>query len=174
MTQEIWKRLPNETVKAYNAFVKYRTLLIDGEGLGKRSLENTMKLLNLKSMTGVEGWSRKNNWVERAAAWDEKRRTDIIQIQDVDAVVYRQEVTDRLMLKLVALNKVVDAEIKAALEQQSIGERITAVEIKRLVEATTMLDNLARRAANMPTTFRSEAVQDQSDTTEYMLGELDE
>lgn len=174
MTQELWKRLPDETPKAYHAFCKYRTLQYDGEGAAKRTLENTAALLGLKSTSGVEKWSAKFNWPERASAWDEKRQTDIIKVQDVDAVVFRQAVTDQLMLKLVALNKVIDAEIKAALEEQSIGERISPVEIKRLVEATTMLDNLARRAANMPTTFRSDAVPDQSDTLDFTLGELDE
>lgn len=174
MDSNTWQRLPEETPTAFNAFCKYRALSLDGEGRESRSLVNVSQILGHKSTSTVEGWSSKYNWVERAASWDEKRRNDIIKVQDVGLEEFQQAVISQLTLKLTALSKIVNAEINAALEGQAIGERVPAVELKRLVDVVATLDTLARRAANMPTTFRSEGAQNSEETQTYIMGMDDE
>ncbi len=174
MSNEIWKRLPDEPVRAYDAFIKYRSLEPNGDGMNKRTIDNVRILLGRKSMSGLEQWSAKFNWVERAAAWDEKRHNDIIKLQDVDAVRYRQAVVDTLLLQLAPLDKLINSEINSALEEQAQGERVNAVTLKRLLEAVTMADNLRRRAAGMPTVFTREKSDGEEETMTFMIGELDE
>lgn len=174
MSDAIWKRLPDETPKAYAAFCKYRALELNGDGATRRTIENTAALLGLKSTSGVEKWSAKFNWIERAAAWDEKRAMDIIKVQDVDNTVARQVVTDDLMNKLVVMDKLLTEEMKAALEEQQIGERVSLIDLKRYAEVITMVDNLKRRATGMPTAFTREAVDGQEGTMTYTLGDVDE
>lgn len=58
-----WDRQPGETSKAYAAFCVYRD---QGES---RTVRTTAEAL-AKSDNLIKGWSAKNNWVSRAAAWD--------------------------------------------------------------------------------------------------------
>jgi hypothetical protein len=169
-----YKRLPDETPKAYTAFTYYRSLQLDGEGDKRRTLTNVTKHLGHASPSVVEKWSSKYEWVERAAAWDEKRRDDIMRVQDVGLEEAQQAVTSNLMLKIAALNKVVNNEINNLLELQAIGESIAAVELKRITDVVATLDTLARRATNMPTTFRSTEVEHHEETQVFMMGMEDE
>jgi hypothetical protein len=169
-----YQRLPDETVKAYAAFTKYRGLQLDGEGEQRRNLENVQRMLGHASPSTVEKWSAKYYWVERASAFDEKRRNDIMKVQDVGLEEAQQAVTSSLMLKLAALSKVVDAEINSLIEAQLIGERVAAVELKRITDVVATLDTLARRATNMPTTFRGTEVENREDTMTYVVGSDDD
>jgi hypothetical protein len=63
MTQQ-WKRLNNESSKAYAAFSIYRDLRIE------RSLEKVAEECH-KSSRLIGRWSSKYHWVERATAYDD-------------------------------------------------------------------------------------------------------
>ena len=63
MTQQ-WKRLNNESSKAYAAFSIYRDLRIE------RSLEKVAEECR-KSSRLIGRWSSKYHWVERATAYDD-------------------------------------------------------------------------------------------------------
>lgn len=58
-----WDRQPGETSKAYEAFSIYRDMG------AQRTVRGTAEHLN-KSLQLIAGWSGKNDWVARAAAWD--------------------------------------------------------------------------------------------------------
>ena len=58
-----WDRQPNETSKAYGAFVTYRDMGPE------RSLERVAHTLG-KSTTIMSRWSAAHNWVSRTEAWD--------------------------------------------------------------------------------------------------------
>jgi len=66
MTNQIrpWDRQPNETAKAYEAFLVYREL-----ELNKRSIELVCKRLK-KSNPLIHRWSKKYNWHERIREYD--------------------------------------------------------------------------------------------------------
>lgn len=67
--RRIYDRLPDESVKAHEAFAAYRDM-----GAG-RSIDAVVQKLN-KSRTLISRWSGQYNWVERAAEYD-----DYIDIQ---------------------------------------------------------------------------------------------
>jgi len=58
-----WDRQPGETSKAYEAFSIYRDMGAN------RTVRGTAEALT-KSEQLIKGWSGKNNWVARAAAFD--------------------------------------------------------------------------------------------------------
>jgi hypothetical protein len=58
-----WDRQPFETSKAYEAFSIYRDMG------AKRTVRGTAEALT-KSEQLIKGWSGKNDWVRRAAAFD--------------------------------------------------------------------------------------------------------
>jgi hypothetical protein len=58
-----WDRQPGETSKAYEAFSIYRDMG------AQRTVRGTAERLS-KSQQLINGWSGKNDWVRRAAAFD--------------------------------------------------------------------------------------------------------
>ena len=60
---ELWDRQPDETARAFEAFVVYRDLGAN------RSIRKTGEKLS-KNCTTLAEWSSKYDWVKRAAAWD--------------------------------------------------------------------------------------------------------
>lgn len=60
---ELWERQPNETAKAFEAFVIYRDMGVN------RSIRKAAQTLN-KAVTTLAEWSTKHEWVKRVAAWD--------------------------------------------------------------------------------------------------------
>jgi hypothetical protein len=63
----IYDRLPDETGKAYNAFVAYRN-----QGVN-RTQEKTLEILGKSAgyVRVLQEWSSAYRWVQRAAAWDD-------------------------------------------------------------------------------------------------------
>lgn len=63
-----WDRRSGESTKAYRAFCAYRNLGTD------RSLDRALDVVLADGHKGVlstfKRWSAKNDWVDRAAAWD--------------------------------------------------------------------------------------------------------
>lgn len=60
-----WEMQDGETAKQFEAFVIYRDM-------ETRSIREVGELLQ-KSVTLIGRWSSKNNWVERAGAWDAEK-----------------------------------------------------------------------------------------------------
>jgi hypothetical protein len=90
MTQP-YHRLPAETAKAYEAFTVYRSL-----DTGERSLERVSETLH-KSVTLLARWSRANDWVKRAAAYD-----DYLKEQDRIAFEKHRQQAKSDRLKILA------------------------------------------------------------------------
>lgn len=108
MTQ--YTRLTGETAKAYEAFTVYREL-----ETGKRSLEAVAQMLN-KSKTLLARWSTANNWVERAAAYDDHlREQERLEYEKARKIAKRNRITI-----LGGLERIVVAAIK---EMQAKGNK---------------------------------------------------
>jgi len=60
---DLWERQPEETTRAFEAFVIYRDMGAN------RSIRKTAQELN-KNCTTIAEWSSKYDWVKRVAAWD--------------------------------------------------------------------------------------------------------
>lgn len=61
----LWERQPNETPKAFEAFVIYRDLG------NERTIPKVAEALS-KSVSLMNRWSQTYNWVERVNAWDDE------------------------------------------------------------------------------------------------------
>ena len=59
-----WEQQPKESAKAFEAFALYRDL-----GPAERSVREVARRLG-KSATLIAKWSSRDEWVERAQAWD--------------------------------------------------------------------------------------------------------
>ena len=81
-TPKPWERQENETPKQYEAFCAYRDMGLE------RSLRLVAEKLN-KSETLMGRWSGQNNWVDRAAAWDDEQeriQREIDQKEQIKAI----------------------------------------------------------------------------------------
>src|SRR5688572_21838486 len=74
-SQQAWLRRPDETTKAYDAFQTFLKMPIKdpADPTNNRTLQNLSNKLGYKSMTTVEGWSRRYNWMARARAFDDSQ-----------------------------------------------------------------------------------------------------
>lgn len=91
-----WDRQPGETSKAYAAFCVYRD---QGEDRTVRTVAEALA----KSDNLIKGWSSKNNWVARAAAWDSMPARAVAEAyEEMAADIARQhrELSDKLMTRL--------------------------------------------------------------------------
>lgn len=70
--KKAWDKLPNETNKAYTAFVLYLQFGTE------RSLQKVADYLG-KSKRNIEKWSQKFNWVERINAFELERKEEAIE-----------------------------------------------------------------------------------------------
>lgn len=93
-----WDRQPGETSKAYEAFSIYRDMGAN------RTVRGTAEALT-KSEQLIKGWSGKNNWVDRAAAYDSvpaRAVVDAYQEMAADIAAQHRALSDKLMARLSA------------------------------------------------------------------------
>jgi hypothetical protein len=139
-----WQRQPGETDKAWAAFVTFRNL-----EPSERSLSRVVSELG-KSRGLIERWSSRNNWRERAEAWDEEQDLRLLSSR-VEAKKRMDE--EHLRIVRAARNKAVQAlkdvdpseftltelrnwlDMTMKWERLIIGEPETVVERRVKVEA---------------------------------------
>ncbi len=166
----MWSRLPEETERQFTVFQKYLHMLDDPEE-SRRSLHRLAKQLGYKNEKALETWSSRNRWIERAAAYDDYMSVAIVQREIHNLGAYQQHVVDRLTEQLAAMDRVLKAEIARAVKSQERGTYIAPLELKRLLEAIKIADDLARRTARMPTTFLSEPGEEEDfEVRTYIVG----
>lgn len=123
-----WERQDGETSTQFEAFVIYRDMGAD------RSLTKVAEKLQ-KSTTLMGRWSGKNNWVERAASWDDEQ----------DRVARQEQINDiRKMRKRHAdlAKNMLDKAERALLNMPE--EEIKASDISRMVDVASKLERLSR------------------------------
>ena len=103
-----YTRLDGETAKAYEAFCVYREL-----ETGKRSLERVSEMLH-KSVTVLARWSTANNWVERAAVYDD-------YLKEQDRIEFEKQRKIAKRNRLAMLSKF-EAHIVDALKKMTIAD----------------------------------------------------
>jgi hypothetical protein len=131
-TPKPWERQPDETAKPYEAFCVYRDMGTE------RSLRKVSERLG-KSETLMARWSTKNNWVERAAAWDDEQEriereiTQKQQREDIKKMRKRHAAlaTQMLLKAATALSSLKEEDVKAA-------------DISRMVDVASKLERISR------------------------------
>lgn len=137
MSNDVWKRLPTDTDKSFEAFVLYRDMG------ASRSLREVAEKLS-KSETIINRWSMNNDWVNRVAAFDAS-----LDEKNLDENAERQ-----LVIKSNAysdyefLRKAIDKTKNAYLEIDFA--KVPSYEISNLVELMKKADDYARRAVGLP------------------------
>lgn len=137
---DLWERQPGETAKAFYAFTLYRDIGYE------RSITKVAQLYNAKKQLRalVGRWSSKNNWVERARAYDEhldelgtKQQEENIRKMQKRHITLSMALQQKAAEKLKDLKpedmRVLDA-IKAIIEGAKL-ERLTRGEPTETVHA---------------------------------------
>lgn len=133
----IWKRLPSDTDKSFEAFALYRDMG------ASRSLKAVAEKLE-KSETIIGRWSGQHNWVSRVAAYDASLDEKLL-----DKNAERQErIRENAVKDYEFLRKSID-NFKANLEAvRFVG--VNAYEMNTLLELMKKADDYARRAVGLP------------------------
>lgn len=127
-----WERRQDETSKAYEAFCVYRDM---GR---ERSLSKVSEKLH-KSETLMGRWSRTNDWVKRAALWDDEQERierEIAQKEQAKAIreMRKRQAEYGYALQLKALN---------GLKRIPVDE-LTATDIVRMMVEGGKLERIGR------------------------------
>lgn len=181
-TPKMWERLPTESGKAYNAFNTFLQMPI----VDKADPDNERSLFNVSVTLGyatsghrspastIEKWSATHNWIKRSAAYDSYMMATAITVKEASLVSFQQDTIERTTTQVVALNEVIDRTLAVMLEGLKREDNPVVPEplaIQRVASAVRLKDDLARRIAKMPTTFRTEAIEDEVDAEQvYIIG----
>ena len=178
-SRKLWEKRPDETPKAYDAFVSYIKMPIrDPENPhNERTLANLSVKLNYKVAEGksastLEGWSSKYNWQERAKAYDAHRGQLEISVVDASLAAYQEKLVQERTAQTTLMNTVINNELLRLLQEQKAGLPIKSTDIARLTNSMKTLDDLERRIAGLPTTYTSEKVDDTetNETRTFTIG----
>lgn len=133
----IWKRLPSDTDKSFEAFALYRDMGAN------RSLKAVAEKLG-KSDTIIGRWSTNNDWVNRVAAFDAS-----LDEKNLDENAERQKlIKDTAYSDYVFLRKSIENFKQNFEAVRFVG--INAYEVGNLVELMKKADDYARRAVGLP------------------------
>lgn len=188
-TPELWERQPGERIQHYQRFCMYRdmpygmTIVDQGSGEKKmqpqkRSIRGLAKLLGLKAKTTIEGLSAKNNWVERAAAYD-VYRMELERFSNEQAVKKMHDIHAQLGVQLLTKATRGLTVLK--------DEELSAQDIARLADVGVKIERLSRGDSTENTAVSGKvtaehtgkvemtgAIPDMSSLTDQELEELEQ
>ena len=129
-----WERIPGETPREYQKFCAYRDMNTADRPIRTRSLPKLAKEIGF-SLDHLKKLSAKNNWVERAAAYDsyleelarEQNEAEIIKMRKNHALLASQMIT-KAAKRLLTMPE----------------EEITAADLVRLVDVGVKIERLSR------------------------------
>ena len=126
-----WERQPDESARAFEAFVFYR----DTHPRSLRSVSETLD----KSKSLIEGWSSAHGWVKRCAQWDAEldRVSQSTQIDEIKDMKRRQ------INMAVEIQKIACEAFKLLRENLS-AKTISADNAVRMADIGAKLERLNR------------------------------
>lgn len=181
-TLPIWERLPDETDFAWAAFETYRDMPLVGKRYERRSYGNLAMKIDHKSETTIQGWARKYRWRDRVKAYDATRSRAMTEMRSVGIQEYKVQVVEELTQQVFTIKDIANRVLMEL--QRRAEDNLETLETKELndiikglkgaQEVVKGADDLARRAANMPTTFTSEqGAEAEPDVIEFYIGSED-
>lgn len=171
----MWEKQPTETRKQYAAFCIYRDLPLYGDDDEKRTLDVVAKRLGYAAPSGIRMWSAKNNWVERANAYDQYMGSRAISAREAGIEEFQQATITSLSGQLLIMNKLIDQKLQDTLRYMNDNtdpdKSVDVGVLKKLTETIKLKDDLARRLSQLPTNFVTETVEQPKDEeTVYIIG----
>lgn len=165
---ELWEQQPGETARHYQRFCMYRDMpygmtIVDPETgkkefePQKRSIRGLAKLLGLKAKTSIEAVSAKNNWVERAAAYD-VYRMELERFSQEQAVKKMHDLHAKLGVQL--LNKAT----RGLMELKD--KDMSAQDIARLADVGVKIERLSRGCSTEKTAVSGKVTAEHTGTVE--------
>lgn len=159
-----WERRPDESAKAFGAFVQYRDLGF------MRTLKAAAVLLygtgecTPAQLSQFKAWSTKNDWVARAEAWDDyldavnraQQAADVVEMNRVQATTGRNVLT-LVNRQLREWSEALDADGNA----KSLG--LSPSELARLLEVSVKVERLARGEATTVTAAQAAVADEDHD-----------
>lgn len=141
------------------------TTLEDGE---QRSLSNLSKKMGYSGTQLLQRWSAQYDWVRRANAYADERAQKQITLVESKLAEYTQEVVKTLTGNLAKLDKILDDRLNYLVDHP---DDVDGRELQRITAAIKVKDDLARRAAGMPVTFRDTDAEEQDyEDNVYTIG----
>lgn len=182
----IWERITTgdnpETDNAWAAFEVYRDMPLVGKRTERRSYGNLAVKIEHRSETTIQGWARKYQWRNRVKAYDAHRGRAMTQMRSIGIEEYRTQVVEELTqqvftIKDVANKVLMELHRRAEEDLQNLETKELNDIVKGLKGASEVVkqaDDLARRAASMPTQYTSAQGDDaEPDVIEYYIGSED-
>lgn len=150
-----WSIQPGETDKSFAAFQRYCELPPN-----ERSLAKVSRLLGHQSNTTVENWSRSFEWVRRALAYDQFMANSAIELRKVGLTEAQENLISQTSVLVASMSNIAGRVIAKMDEDLRSGEGVDTKALARMVRAVHDLDTLARRNLGLPTSFKTETVDE--------------
>lgn len=151
----VWDILPSETSSSYAAFKKYLEL-----PPSERSLIKVSTLLGHASKSTVEKWSRTHDWVERAKAYDSHMALTEIEVRRVGLTEAQEALTSSTSAAVTLVMGLATKMAADMREQYMKGEPVDTKSLQRIARVVIDMDTLARRNLGLPTTYKTETVDE--------------
>jgi hypothetical protein len=168
-SMKAWEKRPDETNKSYTAFQLYLQLPLYNPDNPERvrSLRTVAEDLGHSAMGTVENWSAKYNWVDRAKIHDETVAVRQIVVRDVELEEYQKRLVERRTEQTSVMNDIIEQRLQEMLLR---SKEVSSMEILRLVKSLQTLDDIERRIAQLPTTYRVTDTDETIDSQVYVIG----
>ena len=164
-----WDIRPRESVKAFAAFKVYMGLDLNAADPSRRRTQvNTARILG-KSISGIELWSSKFDWVNRAALYDASLHELTLEVRRADLTQLQSFVRDTTMMQLLRMTKLIENQLR----DLETADEVSPIDVKRTVEALRINTDLMYRAAQLATNYTSERAVSEDEGQTFLLGSDD-
>lgn len=164
----LWDRLEeeNETPKAFHGFQIYLHMPPN-----ERSLARVSAKLGHKAKTTVEGWSRRFRWRERVAAYDEYQAAHAIEVRKATLSEAQQALMQQWQLFDIGARDLLNRALRDLREKYEKEGEINPLDLQRLVDTAIKLDTASRRNLGLPTSYKTETIEEPNlDEEEFYVG----
>lgn len=158
-----WERQPGETNRAYAAFTEYLKMPPH-----ERSLARVAEKLQ-KTPQHIENWSRRWGWVKRVGAYDDYNLHNAITVNQSTISQAQGEHVKNMTLAYAVANELVIKVLNDMRISYAEDGEASAVNIQRMIKSLIDLDTATRRTLNLPTTYKTQTVDDVPDETQVFF-----
>ena len=146
-----WDKLPDETSLSYKAFRAYL------DQRPPRILIRTPQLANV-SLNSVKAWVKRFRWYERADEYDNHIGRVIDDKKDDKLGAFRGQIMEQEQEDYAALHGAWSIVFKKVLSTpMDLDDTLNA--LKKLAQIRVIVDNMGRKASQMPNTYKSDEME---------------
>jgi hypothetical protein len=147
-----WEKQPDETSLSYKAFRAFLDQPLP------RRLYATSKIANV-SVNSIKIWAKKFHWYERVDEYDNELGRVVDNTKSDALSTFRAQVMSDELEDYAALHAAWSLVFQKVLKQQSMELDDVLNALKRLAQIRVIVDNLGRKASQMPNTYRADEME---------------